>query len=540
MTPFRSKLRTDTPEFAQNRSGMLALVDQVRSLERRAADLSEKRKPRFRERNQLTPRERINHLLDPGMPYLELMSLANYLVEDGNCATSIPGASLMTGIGYVNGVRCMIWGDDSGIKAGAMTATSLPKCLRAMDLARRHKLPLIHMVESAGANLMAYRVAGWARGGALFYNLARLSAEGIPTLALLHGPSTAGGAYMPGLSDTVIGVKDSGLAALGGAALVRAATGEVARDEDLGGALMHASVSGLVEYLAETDTHALQLAREVVGRLGWNENCPRAPSRDFAEPLHDIDQIAGLVPLDYRHAYDVREVVARLVDGSEFTEFKSRYGPSTVCLTTSVHGHPCAMIGNNGPIDPNGATKAGHFLQSCEKANLPVVFLNNTTGYMVGTEYEQAGMIKHGSKMIQAVSNLTVPKITFYLGASFGAGNYGMCGLAYDPDFLFTWPNAQTGVMGGEQAAKTMTQVMTQAAERRGLPVDEEALRAQESKLIEHFDAQADAFTTSGQCLDDGVIDPRETRKVLAFALDTCWEARQRQLRPNSFGIARL
>ena len=539
MPTFSSSVQPSSDAFRANREDMLALVERLRELELRAVATSEKRKPRFRQRNQLTPRERLSHLLDPGMPFLELMSLANFKVDDPDPEKSIPGASLITGIGYVSGVRCAVWIDDSGIKAGAFTQTSLPKCLRIMDLALRHKLPLIHCVESAGADLMQYKVAGWAKGGGLFYNLAKLSAAGIPTFAVLHGPSTAGGAYMPGMSDTVIGVKNNGLAALGGAALVRAATGEVANDADLGGAEMHASVSGLVEYLAEDDAHALQMCREAVARLGWNENAASAPERSFDEPLLDTGELAGTVPVDYRQAYDVREVLARIVDGSQFTEVKPRYGAPTVCATASVAGYPCAFLGNNGPIDPNGAAKVGHFLQTCEKANLPVVFLNNTTGYMVGTEYEQAGMIKHGSKMIQAVSNLTVPKITFYLGASFGAGNYGMCGLAFDPDFLFAWPNAQTGVMGGEQAARTMTQVMTIAAERRGLPVDEERLKTQEDRLIHHFDSQADAFTTAGQCLDDGVIDPRDTRKVLAFALATCWEARHRELRPTRFGIAR-
>jgi geranyl-CoA carboxylase beta subunit len=540
MTAFRSRVDPGSPEFAANRDDMLRLVAELRALEARAEALSEQRRARFEERGQLTPRERLHRLLDPGMPFLELHSLANYLVDDPDPATSVPGGSVITGIGFVAGTRCMIWVDDSGIRAGAATGASLPKTLSILDLALRHKLPLIHLVESAGANLMAYRVEGWARGGGLFYGLARLSAAGIPVISVLHGPSTAGGAYMPGLSDVVVGVRGNGMAALGGAALVHAATGEVADEAQLGGAEMHATVSGLVEHLADDDAHGLRLAREALARLDWNADCPRPLARVFAEPAYPPDELAGVVPVDYRRPYDVREVVARAVDGSGIGEFKPRFGASTVCLHGSIYGHACGLLGNNGPIDPDGAAKATHFLQLCEQADLPVVFLNNTTGYMVGTEYEQRGMIKHGSKMIQTVSNLTVPKLTLYIGASFGAGNYGMCGLAYRPDFLFAWPNAATGVMGGEQAARTMSHVARTGAARRGLPADEAALAEQERRLRAHFDAQESAFYTSGRVLDHGVIDPRDTRRVLGFALETCWEARRRTLHPNSFGVARI
>ena len=387
---------------------------------------------------------------------------------------------------------------------------------------------------------MKYEVANWANGGGIFYGLAKLSAAGIPTFVVLHGPSTAGGAYMPGMSDYVIGVKGHGRASLGGAALVKAATGEISEEEELAGSEMHSTVTGLVEYLAEDDAHGLLIARDIVKRLGWNAHCPKPERKSFREPLYDPDEIAGVVPIDYRKPYDVREVVARFVDGSDFEDFKPRYGPSTVCLQADIFGQACGILGNNGPIDPNGATKAGHFIQLCDQANIPLIFLNNTTGYMVGKAYEQSGMIKHGSKMIQIVSNVHVPKITFYIGASFGAGNYGMCGLAYQPDFLFAWPNAMTGVMGGEQAALTMDQVMRGSAERRGEAVDEAALQTQKEQLIQHFDSQSDAFYTSGHLLDQGIIDPRDTRKVLGFALETCWEARHRKVQPNSFGVARL
>jgi geranyl-CoA carboxylase beta subunit len=540
MTVFRSRVDPRGDAFAAHRAEMLALVDRLRAYEARAQALSEKRRDRFEERAQLTPRERVTRLLDPGMPCLELYNLANFLVEDPNRDTSVPGGSLITCIGFVSGVRCLVAADDSGINAGAVTPSSVPKILGALDIALRHKLPYIHLVESAGANLLQYEVETWAHGGGLYYRRALLSAAGIPTLSVLHGLSTAGGAYQPGLSDYVVGVKGNGMAALAGAALVRAATGEIADDRELGSSEMHASVSGLVEYLADDDAHGLLLAREVIGRLDWNRHCPPLPARDVRPPLFDPDEIAGVVPVDYRKPYDVREIVARIVDGSEFSDFKPRYGSATVCLQASIFGHACGLIGNNGPIDPAGAAKATQFMQLCDQADMPLVFLNNTTGFMVGTEYERSGMIKHGSKMIQAVSNVRVPRIALYVGASFGAGNYAMSGFGYRPDFLFAWPNASTGVMGGEQAAGTMELVARGAAKRRGVAPDEDQLARQRAAVVAHFDRQSDAFYTSGRCLDQGVIDPRDTRRVLGFALDTIWEGRHRSVRPNSFGVGRM
>ena len=321
---------------------------------------------------------------------------------------------------------------------------------------------------------------------------------------------------------------------------MQAATGEVSDEEELAGVDMHATVSGLVEYSAESDSHALLIARELITHLHWNDRGPELSRQAYSDPHYDPDEIAGLIPLDYRKPYDVRELVARIVDGSDFTDFKAGYGVSTVCIQGAIFGRACGIIGNNGPIDPQGATKAAQFMQLCDQAQIPVVFLSNTTGFMVGREYERAGMIKHGSKMIQAASNISVPRITLYIGASFGAGNYGMCGLGFVPDFLFTWPSAITGVMGGEQAASTMDHVMRASAERRGETVDESALTAQKEHLIQYFDSQSDAFYTSGRMLDQGMIDPRDTRKVLGFAIETCLEAGGRKLTPNSYGIARM
>ena len=540
MAVYESKINTKSNKYLTNRAEMLALVQKLRDIESRSGELSERRRPRFEERGQLTPRERLSSLIDPNTEFVELYNMANYLVEDNNPETSIPGASMIVGIGFVNGIRSLVFVDDSGINAGASTSKSVEKALGCLNISLKQKLPFIHLVESAGANLMNYTVELWANGGGMFYGLARLSAAGIPTIAVLHGLSTAGGAYQPGMSDYVIGVKKNGMAALAGPALLRAATNEVANNEELGGSEMHATVSGLVEYLGDDDAHAIKITRDLIGRLDWNKNQDIQVKKEYNEPLYSADEIAGIVPLDYKKPYDVREVVARIVDSSDFIEFKPRYGFTTLCLQAEIHGQSCGIIGNNGPIDPNGATKAAQFFQLCDKSDIPLIFLNNVTGYMVGKKYEQAGMIKHGAKMIQAVSNVSVPKITLYIGASFGAGNYGMCGYAYEPDFIFSWPNAMTGVMGGKQAALTMRQVMIASAKRRKQNIDEEELNAKEKAITKHFDDQANAFYTSGRSLDQGIIDPRDTRKLLGFLLETCWEARNRTLKPNSFGIARM
>lgn len=539
MPVFQSKISPTSEKFIQNRKEMMAMVEELRALEARAETVSNKRLPVFEKRGQLSPRERVRRLLDPGMPFLSLFTMANYLYDDPNPETSVPGGSNILGIGFVSGTRCMVWADDSGIRAGAATTGGWRSLEVVQEIALKQKLPLIHLVESAGANLVDYEIELWANGGKLFRNLARLSAAGVPTIVVLHGASTAGGAYMPGMSDYVIGVKENGMAALAGAALVKAATGEIANDRDLGGTEMHASTSGLVEYLADDDAHGISMARDVVSRLAWNRHAAPAPAKPFALPKYDADEIAGVVPCDYTVPYDVREVIARLVDGSDFEDFKPRFGISTVCVQASVMGRPVAIIGNNGPIDPAGANKATQFLQLCESADIPLVFLHNTTGYMVGTEYEQAGMIKHGSKMIQAISTITVPKIAFYIGASFGAGNYGMSGYAFEPDFLFSWVNARTGVMAGASAAKTMRMVAEVRAARKGESIDETAAQKQEDFITDLFTKQESAFYTSGRCLDHGVIDPRDTRRVLGFTLETICEARARSLRPNSFGVAR-
>jgi len=540
MPVFKSKINPGSESFKENRVQMLELIDKLEGLNARAPAISASKKPKFEKRGQLLPRERLARLLDPGMPYLEIGNIAGYLLDTKKEEKSIPGSTIMAGIGFINGVRTAIVVDDSGIKAGSLTTAGGYRLMRTQEIALEQNLPFVHLVESAGGDLMNYTVEGFVEGGRLFANLARLSKAGIPVLAILHGSSTAGGAYMPGLSDYVVGVKGGGKAFLAGPPLLKAATGEIATAEELGGAEMHANVTGLVEYLAENDGEAILMMREVVARLGWNENIPQPPKQLWAEPLYDADDILGIVPVNYRKPYDVREVVARLVDGSDFSDFKPRYGISTVCLQAQIYRQKCGIISNNGPIDPDGATKAAQFIQLMDQADTPLIFMQNTTGYMVGKDYEQGGMIKHGSKMIQAVTNTSVPRITMMIGASFGAGNYGMCGRGYDPDFLMTWPNAMTGVMGGEQAATVMEIVAAGQAARAGIEIDPEVTAQRRAMLTHIFDSQAGAFYTSGHLCDDGMIDPRDTRQVLGFLLATVWEGRRRTVKENSFGIARM
>lgn len=539
MAAFRSNVDTRSESFAENRKAMLALVARMRELEERARERSARERERFEKRGQILPRERLSRLLDPGAPFLEIANMAGCLRDTNDPDKTVPGAAQIAGIGFVGGVRAVIVVNDSGIAAGALTDAGGEKIMRCQRIALENRLPFLHLVESAGANLLQYRVDRFVHGGAIFCNLARLSAAGIPVITVLHGSSTAGGAYMPGLSDVVIAVRGRAKAFLAGPPLLKAATGEIATDEELGGAEMHATVSGLAEHLAEDDTHAIALCREVMRRLSGTRETAPPPAR-FREPPCDPDELAGVVPLDYRKPCDAREVIARVADGSELLDFKALYGPHTVCAQAEVFGLSCAFIGNNGPIDPDGAAKAAQFIQLCCQTGTPIVYLQNTTGYMVGTQTERAGMIKHGSKMIQAVANATVPQITFMIGASFGAGNYGMCGRAYEPRFCFTWPNARMGVMGAEQAAATMRIVAEGSARRRGQEVDEGALSAMEKQICELFLPQEDAFVCSGLLLDDGMIDPRETRRVLGFVLATLREAQARRTRPVTFGVARM
>jgi geranyl-CoA carboxylase beta subunit len=532
---FRTALDVSSDEFRRNRDSMLALVARLRELERRTRDTSALAKPVFDKRNQLLPRERVGRLLDAASPWFELSTLAGYGAGRPDPDGGVPGAGTIVGIGYVSSTRCMVVASDSGIDAGAIGPMGLEKLLRAQEIALENKLPFVYLVESAGANLLQYRVETFVEGGAIFRNLARLSAAGLPVVSVVHGSSTAGGAYLPGLSDYVVMVRGRARAFLAGPPLLRAATGEIATEEELGGADMHATQSGLAEYVAENDADALRVARDVVARLAWG----RAPAPLGPAPRYPEDDLLGVMPEDQRRPVDMREVIGRVVDDSDFLEFKADYGPATVAGHAAIQGIAVGVVSNNGPLDPNGAAKATHFIQACCQTGTPLVYLQNTTGYIVGKAPEAAGMIKHGAKMIQAVTMANVPQLTVMCGASFGAGNYGMCGRGFGPRFLFAWPNAQTAVMGPQQAAATMAIVMEESARRRGATADAEALGQLRSQIVSTFERQMSAFHTSGRMLDDGVIDPRDTRRVLSFALSVCREADERRVRPVQFSVAR-
>lgn len=536
MPVFESDIDSASDAFAKNRADHLKLIGEFRSLEQKIIETSARAKPKFEKRGALLPRERLTLALDRGAPFIELSTLCGYKMHDDDGGNNISGGGAISGVGFISGVRCVVSVSDSGIKGGAATPLGVEKALRAQALALENKLPFVQLIESAGANLMR-QAEMFVPGGRTFANLARLSAAGCPVISVVHGSSTAGGAYQTGLSDYVVVVRGRSKVFLAGPPLLKAATGEIAADEDLGGAEMHYHVSGTAEYMAEDDGDGVRIAREIVSKLGWDN---ARETQRFDEPLYSAEDLIGIVPVDYSQPYDSREVIARLVDGSDMLGFKDGYGSATVCTQAAIAGHQVGIVSNNVPIDADGAAKVAQFIQLMEQAGNPVVFLQNTTGYLVGTDAEQRGIVKHGSKMIQAVTNMRVPKLTLHIGASFGAGNYGMCGRAFDPRFIFAWPNNRIAVMGGEQAAKTMRIVAEEGARRKGEEPNAEFLDGMAKHIVETYDAESKALFATARLWDDGLIDPRDSRKVLAFCLDTVAEAEQRELRPNVFGVARM
>ena len=536
MPALRSKINPRSENFAVNARRMGELLAEVQRLENMVIAESESKRDKFEQRNQLLPRERIARLLDRGTPFLEISRLAGLNMHDDDGKKSVMGGGSIAGIGVVAGKRVVISANDSAVKGGTVAPMGLKKGLRIQQIAQENKLPLISLVESGGANLM-YQAEIFIEGGRSFANQARMSALGLPQIAVVHGSSTAGGAYLPGLSDYVILVRGRSSIYLAGPPLVKAAIGEDCTDDELGGAETHAQVTGLGEYLTEDDAHAIAMAREVMDKLNWDTT--PAPA-SFVEPLFDEQELMGIVPADEREPYDVREVIARLVDGSDFLEFKASYAPEMMCGHARVQGQLVGILGNNGPIQPAGSTKAAQFIQLCDQSGTPLVFLQNTTGYMVGSVAERSGAIKHGSKMIQAVANARVPKFTFILGGSYGAGNYGMCGRGFDPRFIFAWPTARTAVMGGAQAAKVMDIVNRAKLERMGQEANDEALQAMSDGLRLRLDKESAALFGTARLWDDGIIDPRDTRRILGLCLALAAEADKRQLRPNTFGVARM
>lgn len=523
--------------FAIQRAEMLRLVEDVEVLQRKVEIRSSSQAERFRKRGQLLPRERLALLFDPGQPQLPLSALAGLGMHDDDGIDEILGAALIVRIGIVEGVRVMAICHDSAIKGGATSPMGLAKFLRAQEIALQNRLPIVMLVESAGANL-TYQSEMFIQGGRRFYNMARLSAAGIPQIAVVHGSSTAGGAYIPGMSDYTVMIRDKSKIFLAGPPLLKAATGEIATDEELGGATMHASIAGTTEFLADDDAEAIATARSIVANLGWTTAEPLGPGG--SAPLYDTDELAGVVPPDYRRPYDIKELVIRLVDGSETLDFKPDFGPNMYCAMSSIEGMPCAFIGNNGPIQAAEAAKTAQFIQLCTQARKPIVFLQNTTGFMVGVEAERSGIIKHGAKMLQAVANTPVPKITLVVGGSFGAGNFAMCNRSYDPRFIFAWPNARIAVMGGDQATKVLEIINEQKDARNGNQTSPEKISRQRAQILERYDRESTALYSTARLWDDGIIDPRDSRHVLALCLAMCRDSDKRTLSPITFGVGRM
>jgi geranyl-CoA carboxylase beta subunit len=538
MPVLHSKVDRNSDEFRQNRAEMLALVERVRRLETQVHKVSASKRDEFAKRGQLLPRERLALLIDPGAPFIELATLAGLGLYDDDGEEEVYGAGIIVGIGHIAGTRCMIYINDAAIKAGTNQPMTYAKLHRAQDIAHLARLPFVSLMQSGGGNLLMQHL-GFNQGGNRFKKQAQASAAGIPQITIVHGSSTAGGAYVPGMSDYNIFVRNQARAFLAGPPLLKAATGEIAGEEELGGAQMHAQVSGLAEFVAEDDAHAIELCREVVRQLRWNDRLPPKVAA-CQPPLYGIDELCGIVPVDYKQPYDCREIVARIADGSEFMEFKSAYDPYTICGFAEIGGHPCGIIGNNGPITNEGANKATQFIQLCCQAQRPLVFLQNTTGFIVGKEPEEGGMIKNGAKMIQAVANATVPQVTLLVGASFGAGNFAMCGRSFEPRFLFAWPNARLAVMGGEQAAKVMEIVEENKQRSRGRPLDRSQLDQQSRALKALYEEVSGALYCTSQVWDEGIIDPRRSRELLVELVDLCMRNERTRLHGNTFGVARM
>jgi 3-methylcrotonyl-CoA carboxylase beta subunit len=530
-----SAISTRSEAFRANAEAMQALVDDLQEkVQRVKQGGGEKARERHAGRGKLLPRERVRRLLDPGSPFLELSQLAAYGMYDDE----VPAAGLITGIGRVFGRECMIVANDATVKGGTYYPITVKKHLRAQDIARENRLPCIYLVDSGGANLPNQDEVFPDRDhfGRIFYNQATMSAAGIPQIAVVMGSCTAGGAYVPAMSDEAIIVKEQGTIFLGGPPLVKAATGEEVSAEDLGGADLHTRISGVADHFAHNDDHALALARRIVGHLNEVKRPPlelRAP----AEPRYDPAEIYGIVPQDVRQPLEMREVIARLTDGSELDEFKARYGPTLITGFAHIQGYPVGIVANNGILFSESAKKGAHFVELCARRGIPLIFLQNITGFMVGRRYEAGGIASDGAKMVTAVACARVPKFTVVVGGSFGAGNYAMCGRAYGPRFLWMWPNARISVMGGEQAASVLAQVRRDGLERAGRDwpaEDEEAFKA---PIRAQYESQGHPYYSSARLWDDGIIDPRETRTVLALGLSAALNA---PIEPTTFGIFRM
>ncbi len=530
-----SALDTRSDEFRANAAAMQAVVDDLRAvIGRIALGGTEASRARHVSRGKKLPRERVEALLDPGTPFLELSQLAAH----GMYGDEVPSAGIITGIGRVSGRECVIVCNDATVKGGTYYPMTVKKHLRAQEIAARNRLPCIYLVDSGGANLPNQDEVFPDRDhfGRIFYNQATMSARGIAQIAVVMGSCTAGGAYVPAMSDESVIVKEQGTIFLAGPPLVKAATGEIVTAEDLGGADLHSRVSGVTDHFAENDAHALGLARRIVGNLGVAQRAEVA-MRPPVAPRFDPRELYGVIPADKRHPYDVREVIARIVDDSVLDEFKRLYGPTVVTGFAHVWGFPVGIVANNGILFSESAQKAAHFIELCAQRRIPLVFLQNITGFMVGRKYEAGGIAKDGAKMVTAVATAAVPKFTVIIGGSFGAGNYGMCGRAYAPNFLWMWPNARISVMGGEQAASVLATVRRDGMEARGENWSAEDEAAFKAPVREQYETQGHPYYASARLWDDGVIDPVDTRRVLGLGLAAAMNA---PIEETRFGVFRM
>jgi 3-methylcrotonyl-CoA carboxylase beta subunit len=535
MSVLQTRINSRSAEFKAYAEQMQAAVDDLRAqIAANAEGGGAAARDKHTARGKLLPRERVQMLLDPGTPFLELAPLAAHAMYNGDA----PCAGLIAGIGRVNGIDCMIVCNDATVKGGTYYPMTVKKHLRAQEIAQQNHLPCIYLVDSGGANLPNQDEVFPDRDhfGRIFYNQANMSAQGIAQIAVVMGSCTAGGAYVPAMSDETIIVRKQGTIFLGGPPLVKAAIGEVVSAEDLGGGDVHTRLSGVADHLAENDAHALALARQAVATLQRRKD-PPVPLRAPVPPLYEASELYGVIPSDTRKPYDVREVIARIVDGSQLHEFKARFGSTLVCGFAHIEGIPVGIIANNGVLFSESAQKGAHFIELCCQRKTPLVFLQNITGFMVGRKYENEGIARHGAKMVTAVATASVPKFTVIIGGSYGAGNYGMCGRAYSPRFLWMWPNARICVMGGEQAAGVLATVKRDAVEAKGGTLSAEQEQAIKQPILDQFAHQSHPFYSSARLWDDGVIDPADTRRVLALGLSAALNA---PISEPKFGVFRM
>ncbi|HAU1248854.1 TPA: methylcrotonoyl-CoA carboxylase [Legionella pneumophila] len=535
MAKLTTQINTSSQEFKNNQANMQALVTDLREkIYQISLGGDEKARTKHQQQGKLLPRERLHQLLDPGSPFLELSQLAAYQVYED----SIPAAGIITGIGRVAGNECVIVVNDATVKGGTYYPLTVKKHLRAQEIALINHLPCIYLVDSGGAflPLQDQVFADKEHFGRVFYNQAQMSALNIPQIAVVMGSCTAGGAYVPAMADESIMVKNQATIFLGGPPLVKAATGEIISAEELGGAEVHCRHSGVSDHYAENDAHALHLARVAISNL--NRKKPDSIHRvDTVPPLYDSEDLTGIIPTDPRKPFDIREIIARVVDGSEFDEFKALFGTTLVCGFARLYGYPIGIIANNGILFSESAQKGSHFIELCCQRKIPLVFLQNITGFMVGSKYEASGIAKHGAKMVTAVANANVPKFTIIVGGSFGAGNYAMCGRAYAPRFLWAWPNARISVMGGEQAANVLAQITREKYAKQGKEWSLEEEEQFKTQMRSQYETQGNPYYASARLWDDGVIAPQDTRKILGLGLSAALNA---PIEDTRFGVFRM